>query len=142
MRDEPTIISKIEWDDSYSVGVLALDEQHKTIIRQINLLLANSQADVRSKVISDTLNALTRYSSEHFREEERLLEKHGYPDLEEQKKDHQQYRLRVMELCFQATDRHSFVPGALLRFLTQWWTLHILESDMEYRPFLEQRGVR
>ena len=135
-------MEKINWSPSFSVGVTMLDEQHERIVDVINLLLSDSQATVRSETISELLNRLTSYSRGHFREEERLLEEHGYPELARQKEEHKTYRIKVVAFCQDTTAHQDSVPADLLQFLRDWWLSHILESDMQYRSFLAERGVR
>ncbi|MCX6055232.1 MAG: hypothetical protein NTZ74_10030 [Chloroflexi bacterium] len=88
------------------------------------------------------MDKLTKYATIHFRAEELLLEEYGYPNLAFQKKEHKAYRIKVVSLC-QATFIHEdSVPAELLMFLRDWWVKHILETDMKYRSFLTERGVK
>lgn len=135
-------MDEIIWGPSYSVGVGALDRQHERIVRTINLLCADHGASVRSETVSDVLNDLTSYANEHFLAEERLLEEHGYPELEDQKNEHRRYRLKVVEFCQSTMDRRDSVPEDLRVFVRNWWQDHILVSDMRYRSFLKDRGVK
>lgn len=128
--------SAIEWHPSYSVGVRQLDEQHQVILALINRLASAGRLDVHSEVISEVLEALTRYANDHFRSEEELLARHGYAGVGEQKEDHTQYRLKVARLCLDASRHKTSLPEELTAFLRDWWVRHILERDMKFRPFL------
>jgi hemerythrin-like metal-binding protein len=135
-------MERIDWNPSFSVGVKALDEEHERIVRMINLLISDPGATVRSETISELLDRLTKYASDHFRTEEQFLEEYGYPDLAGHKEEHKAYRIKMVALC-QATTRHEeSVPAELLKFIGDWWKNHILEADMKYRPFLTERGVK
>lgn len=132
----------IIWSPSYSVGVDILDTQHQNIIKMINLLAAESDSSVGSEVISELLNSLTLYASEHFKTEEGLLAKYNYPDLKDHKSGHHKYRFTVASLCTSTMDHMDSVPEDLLVFLKEWWINHILESDMEYKEFFANHGVQ
>jgi len=134
-------MKNITWTENYSVGVRSLDEQHKLIISMINLLIADLKATVHSESVSEVLDRLTKYSFDHFKAEERLLEKHEYPQLAEQREDHKAYRKKVVLMCMKATNGQESVPTDLVDFLRDWWIQHILESDMQYSSFLAERGV-
>jgi hemerythrin len=123
------------------VGVATLDKQHRVIISVINELHEASQASVRSEIISGTLGRLTQFASQHFAAEELLLAEHGYPDLDDQKREHREYRLKVVALCQDTVDLQESVPRDLLAFLHDWWITHILESDKKFEAFLAARGV-
>ncbi len=135
-------MERIEWTSSFSIGVGQLDQQHKQIIDMINLLISNAEATVRSETISELLTNLTAYASDHFCAEERLLEEHKYPGLDEQKEDHQIYRRKVAMLCLDTMDYQDAVPAEVLHFMQEWWVHHILETDMKFRSFLLERGVK
>jgi hemerythrin len=135
-------MDKLDWNPSFSVGVDLLDEQHKRIVGMINRLISDSEATVRSETISELLDGLTKYGSDHFRTEEQLLEEYGYPDLARQKQEHKAYRIKVVAFCQATTSHEDSVPGELLEFMRDWWMNHIMETDMKYRSFLTERGVK
>jgi hemerythrin len=135
-------VERIDWDSSFSVGVKLLDEQHKRIVNMMNRLISDREATVRSEAISELLDGLTKYATDHFRAEEQLLEEHGYPGLAHQKEEHRAYRIKVVTLCQATISHEDSVPAGLLKFMCDWWVNHILETDMEYRSFLTERGVK
>ena len=135
-------MKKIDWNPSFSVGVTLLDEQHKRIVDMINTLISDREATVRSETISEMLDRLTKYAMNHFREEEQLLEEYEYPDLASQKEEHTAYRIKVVAFCQSTISYEDSVPTELLKFMHDWWLNHILESDMKYRSFLTERGVK
>jgi len=135
-------MEKIDWNSSSSVGAQLFDEQHKQIIDMTNLLISAPQATVRSETISELLAKLTKYASIHFRAEEKLLQENGYPDYALQKAEHKAYRIKIVALCQAAFIHKDSVPTELLMFLRNWWVNHILETDMKYRSFLTESGVK
>lgn len=134
-------MDKIQWDSSYSVGVTVLDEQHQRIVEIINNLLEHSEAGVRSETISDLLYDLTQYAHDHFITEETILTKYGYTHVQKQKKDHKDYRVKIVNLCMDTVDHKTSVPNDLREYLTSWWKRHILEDDMAYKSFFENLDV-
>jgi len=130
-------INKIDWNESFSVGVASMDDQHKNIIKCINLLTSDIEVNVSSETVSELLTQLTKYSIDHFKAEEQLLEKYGYPDIESQREEHRTYRIKVITLCQDAMSHQNSVPTELLKFIHDWWRDHILTSDMKYKAFLQ-----
>jgi hemerythrin len=131
--------SAILWSPEFSVGVRSLDRQHRSIFAALGKLLAESDAGVRSEIVSETLNMLTRYASEHFREEERLMEQAHYPAVEEHKAEHRKFQEKIVECCLATSIGVSSIPRQLIQFLLDWITDHILNEDMKYKPFLAGR---
>jgi hemerythrin len=131
----------IEWNESLSVGVRLLDEQHKRLIGMINRLMADPQVETRSETISDLLNAMTTYAQEHFEAEEQLMEKHGYPQTEEHTAQHHAFRRKTGELCMATMSAVGNVPESILQYLRDWLVGHILKSDMAYKPFFHELNI-
>ena len=134
-------MEKIVWSDELSVGVKVLDDQHKQIIRTINKLIEKPHAAVDSITVSDALDEIRKYASQHFQLEEQLLEENGYPGLEQHKAEHKTFRLKTVELCFAAMNHEDEVPDTLLKYLREWLLHHILQEDMKYRSFFSGKGI-
>ena len=125
-------MKSLQWDETWSVGDTHLDEQHKGLIGLINKL--GSGAPVPS-----VLGELQIYVDEHFRDEERMLEAAGYPDLAAHKLQHAAFE-EWLEASRQAT-RSGEVVG-LLRdsigsYLKSWLVNHIMVSDKAYSEYLD-----
>ena len=135
-------MERISWDQSFSVGVAELDGQHRDIVKTINLLISDFDAQARSETISEALTRLTKYAAEHFETEERLLADHGYPELFSQKGDHKEFRKKVVALCADAMSGKPSMSKELLQYLRDWWADHILKKDMKYRSYFTERGVK
>jgi len=135
-------MEKVEWSEKFSVGVKELDQQHQQLIKLLNILTSTrGTINPHSETVSDTLMAMTRYAQAHFKTEERLMETYGYPGLEEQKKQHRDFRKSTVDFSTAAYYGIDQVPEALLEYLVNWWVHHILEDDMAYRAFFKDKGV-
>ena len=76
----------LQWDDSMSVGVEALDEDHKFLIGLLNQVSgAVVSGDPDFMVTRSVLLSLVDYLDFHFKREENVMEAVGYPDLEAHK---------------------------------------------------------
>ncbi len=134
-------MEQIFWSEKLSVGVKLFDEQHKGLIAMLNKMIKDPTATTRSETISDVLTDMTSYAQQHFKAEEDLMIEHGYPQYEEHKSQHKAFRIKVMELCTATMGGDEAVPKVILEFLKQWFTQHILDEDMEYKPFFKEKGV-
>ena len=70
----------MEWKDSYSVGVDALDADHMRLIAIINKV---DEADRAGKSVQWALEELRNYAEFHFKAEEARMKAASYPDVEE-----------------------------------------------------------
>lgn len=126
------------WNDTYSVGVREMDEQHKRLLGYIGAL-GELLVTQDNELIHELLARITDYGQQHFEAEERLLAKHGFP-LEEQRAAHERYIEWMAETNYEAVDGTLALP-AVYDYLRRWWTTHILGDDMQYKEFLNSRGV-
>ena len=132
----------VQWSEKFSVGVRELDQQHQQLIKLLNILISTQgTTNTHSETVSDTLMAMTRYAQTHFKTEERLMEAYGYPGLEKQKMQHRDFRKKTVDFSTATTLGINQVPEALLEYLVDWLTHHILEDDMAYRSFFKDKGV-
>ena len=126
----------MEWQEEWSVGVAALDAQHKVLVRLINLL---HDIELHGGDMTGVFAELDRYVDEHFRLEEQMLEAAAYPDLAGHKGEHKVFRdwLRSVRRSYAGGGSSAYhLAGTVNGFLRMWLANHILGSDMAYRPSL------
>lgn len=134
-------MEKILWDEGFSVGVRALDKQHQQIVAIVNTLIEMNNAEVASEIISDTLTKMTQYASDHFKAEEQYMLDYEYPEYSLQKKQHQEFKKKTVDFCVGTMVHKATVPEELFAYLKSWWTNHILQEDMKYKTFFNDRGL-
>lgn len=135
-------MSKLEWSDSYSVGVPRLDAQHKVLIRIINQLEEERRT---GGLIVAVFAELRRYVKEHFMDEEVMLEAAGYADLEEHKVGHRQFEewLTSIEMVYNSGGASAYyIAESVHEFLKDWLITHILAKDMAYKETLTATVAR
>jgi hemerythrin-like metal-binding protein len=126
----------IDWDSSYSVGSLVLDQQHKTLVELINQLHTAMLRGAQRRDLERIFGDLVHYTDSHFRSEEGLMWQAGYPELEAHRKLHQAFIERAQQLHTQLREGKFTVSMELLRFLKTWLSEHILGTDQQYAPYL------
>ena len=135
-------MEKILWGEGFSVGVQVLDAQHKQIITIINTLLEMNDTQSGSEIVSETLTKMNQYAAEHFNKEEQYMLDYGYPEYSLQKKQHQEFKRKIVDFCMGAMVHKTNVPGEMFTYLKSWWTNHILQEDMKYKMFFNEKGLK
>jgi hemerythrin-like metal-binding protein len=131
----------IDWNESYSVGVAELDEQHRGLLKILNNLSTAKQHHSDPSVFFETLNDLTQYAQNHFTTEERYMAEYGYPGLQAQKKDHESFIEKVFLLNEQRQRGDADLCANIIAFLKDWYLSHILGMDKQYEKFFNEKGV-
>ena len=132
-------MTKIEWNDQFSVGVKKMDAQNQKIIRIFNTLVDNAQATAGSEKVSEVLAEMVEYASEHFKCEEQLLRDHAHPHLEQQHTEHMEFRRQIGEFCLRASKGDKELTHDLVNYLYGWCTNHILHEDKKYVALREEK---
>ena len=123
----------MEWQDSFSVGVTKLDDDHKRLIDLINRI---DEAEKSGKSVQWALEELRNYAQYHFKAEEERMKAAGYPEIEEHMREHRAFVewLTTVERTYNlAPDAHFHIAETVNEYLRDWLTHHILLIDMQYK---------
>ena len=132
----------IKWRESYSVGVQIFDDEHKVLLGLINEMFDIVRNNDEVEKLSMTINKLIQYTQEHFSDEEQALEKINYPQLDEHKKIHSCLLHDVTAYKNRIDNRDEDTILGLYHFLRDWLLTHILEEDMQYKPFFAEESAK
>jgi hemerythrin len=131
----------IVWNDSYSVKVKEMDDQHKKLIDMINQLHDAMKVGKGKEVIGNVLTALTDYTRKHFTLEENLMKIHGYPGYADQKKAHDSMVTQVMDIQRKFSEG-NVLSQQVMTFLKEWLIHHIQGMDQKYGSYFNGKGVK
>lgn len=126
----------LQWCEAMTVGVPALDADHRCLVRIINLLSEASTTDTPA-LIETVLETLLIYSRFHFSREERVMAGCRFPGFEFHTVEHAGFTRHIQALRQRVSDRlDAGVAAELYDYLTNWLRHHILIQDMAYKPFV------
>ncbi len=126
-------MSSFVWNEAMSVGMPALDADHRCLIRIINLLEDAEGSDVE-RVIGIVLETLDLYCRYHFAREERIMQACGFPSFAFHRHEHEGFRQSVAARGAGGAGRAD--ARDLLEYLQAWLLHHILIQDMAYKPYV------
>ena len=132
----------LNWNEKYSVGVHALDDQHSGLFNILNELHAAMMKGQAQTLTGPLLKKLVEYTHTHFVAEESMMARTNYPGLAEHRALHQDL-VKQVEGYVARFDRGEITLNVhLLNFLRDWLTNHIQKTDHQYGPWLNEHGVR
>jgi len=130
-----------QWDDSYSVGIAVIDEQHRKLVGMINTLDDAMRQGRGKSVLSGILSEMVRYTAMHFSTEEEYFKRYEYPGAGPHLEEHEKFTSKVSEFQKGFDAGRIGLSTDVMNFLTDWLKKHILGSDKRYGQFLVERGV-
>jgi hemerythrin len=125
-----------DWEERYSVGIFAIDEQHKRLVALLNELYEAMGAGEGRDALGHILARLIQYTRTHFAAEEQMFERHHYPHAQEHIDEHNKLTQSVLDLEKRFREGDITVTIEASTFLKEWLAHHILETDMRYRSYL------
>jgi len=131
----------IEWKDEYSVKVQLFDEHHQQLITIINQLHEAKEQRRTPRELDVIFSKLIEYTQIHFDSEETLLHQYHYPGLHDQQGEHANFVESLRNLRKSFKEGNENIDHKVLEFLQSWLLCHILDSDMAYSAYLNEKGV-
>lgn len=121
------MVMPIAWNESMSTGVVEIDNQHKELFRQIDLLTDAMKRGQGRDVVGPMLDFLAGYARRHFATEERYMNVMRCPVAEQNKQAHREFVARFEDLLrrFQASGTTSSMVLEINSFLIDWLVGHI-----------------
>jgi len=136
-------MAQIEWNNSLSVGVELIDEQHKMLIQKLKDLSDALKERKEYNKIIQTLDFMIDYTDFHFTAEENLMAKHDYPGLEDQKKQHEEFKQTLNNILedFKEEGPTNSLATSINTFLINWLISHIKGTDVKIGKFFAEKGI-
>lgn len=132
----------VTWDNTYSVGIKLVDEQHAGLFDSLNELHAAMLKGQEKAVTGRLLQDLLAYTRSHFSAEEAMLARAKYPDLVAHRLKHRKLTDEVAGYAERYKRGEAALSVHLIHFLNDWLVQHILREDRAYSAWLVQAGVR
>ena len=131
--------------DKYKTGIELVDDEHAhlfEIIRDTNDLIHAELLHDKYDEIMRLLAELKNYTEFHFHDEEMLMERIHYPQLEAQKRAHSAFVGRLVEIDLSELDdmdnnQQEYLLD-LIQFLLGWLSNHILGADKKIGQFMRE----
>ena len=135
-------MSLIKWNDSFSVNVVKIDQEHQKLFEMVNDLTDAMKAGHGKDVLGDILNGLISYTASHFQLEEKYFQQVKYPDAAAHKKEHVEFVNKVTDFKKEFDEGRATVSVNILQFLSKWLQNHIKGTDQKYSSFLNEKGIK
>jgi hemerythrin len=129
-------VKDLIWDDSLSVQIPEIDEDHRRLVDLFNILNHSVMEKDSTNYIEAVMEELISCTVWHFKHEERLMLKYAYDGFDEHKTEHQELIDNARALQQKLLQENKPISSKEIEFLELWLTGHILGADMDLGSFL------
>lgn len=123
----------VEWKREFEIGVWEIDGQHRELFTRLEHLLEAIDEGRGTAAVGETLNFLTRYTQQHFQDEEELQKLYKYPHAAMHHNEHQYFIDNLADI--RKRIETEGVSGPLVKrtsyALQSWLINHICVTDKE-----------
>ncbi len=131
----------ITWQESLLVGFEPIDREHGVLVSLINQLYDEVKEGADRKTIDETVFALADQVAAHFNHEDELMRANAYPDRSNHLLEHR----KLIDQLDTLLDGMDLLTDQTLvdaiRFMDQWFTDHVINSDARLGGFLQKDAV-
>lgn len=135
--------------EKYHTGIELVDNEHRRlfeIIHDTNDLIHAELLHDKYDEIMRLLAELKDYTEVHFHDEEALMERIHYPELDAQKRAHTAFVERLVEIDLSELDdmddnQQEYLID-LIQFLAGWLINHILGSDKKIGDYMREHELK
>lgn len=130
---------RYEWTSDLETGHPDIDAQHSRLFDLAGMLSSAVEGlDCGDGPVDDAIYALSEYCSEHFADEERLMEEASYPDLGAHREMHRILVARTMAMTARYFNGEEVAPAEVAPFVADWLRGHIEAADGRFVDYLRR----
>ena len=132
----------VAWSPDLETGNDAIDSQHKELFKLTSDLVEACENNKGQEVLGNTLNFLASYTVKHFADEEALQTANNYPDYENHKKIHEDFKAKVVELIhqYQKDSKSVDLRAQINTTIVRWLLTHIKKEDFKIAEHIRKTG--
>jgi hemerythrin len=133
----------LTWSQDLETGNEAVDEQHQMLFAYVNDVIDICEDEDEIEKIRETLAFLVHYTVQHFQDEEALQLACGYPDYEEHKRLHEEFKQTALELTqrFTASGSSAELRDDVKNIVVCWLIDHIRGEDKKIGRHIRDSAI-
>ncbi len=121
----------------FMFGVEKIDSEHRHLISIFNRLSEKADQEESADFVK-IVDELEKYSNYHFANEETLMKKANFTEIDEHVIQHQIFRQKIDDFKTSIRFGSSMLQSEIVDFLRKWLLKHIMECDAKYVPSIKE----
>jgi hemerythrin len=133
----------IAWSPRLALGVDAIDAQHQELFLRVNALLAALERQSPGDELRRLVDFLGGYVARHFADEERLMQRNGYPDYASHRQQHEAFvaEFGALKAELQRGGASAALAVQVNHRICSWLLEHIGHVDRALATYLAGRAA-
>jgi len=130
------------WNQSLATGVAAIDEQHKSIIDEMNKIFEAGKSGKGPEEVMSTIRFLKDYVQKHFFQEEQLQLKSRYPKYNQHKQAHVEF-INIVNKLFERFNNEGATLAVMMdvnKTIADLFIKHINNVDKEFATYYREKN--
>lgn len=119
----------LHWEKRYSVGIEAVDHEHRELVELINRLHEQAKVQGSKVAVLGFFGDLYKAVSAHFALEERFMREKHYDELGAHKGDHERLLDEIRDMMEDYEINDLFAEQVLAQRLDAWFSRHFESHD-------------
>ncbi len=133
-------MARIEWNTRLATYHPTIDEQHKGLLEAFNALQEALNRGTDKAEVARKLTHLQDFTVHHFRAEQGLMERAGYPRYGAHLALHEELLAQVADVCAAFEEDRVSMSPTMMGFLEEWLIEHIQDEDVKLADWLRSEG--
>lgn len=121
----------------FMFGVEKIDSEHRHLISIFNRLSKKADQEEPTDFVK-IVEELEKYNNYHFVDEETLMKKANFTEIDEHVIQHQIFRQKIDDFKTSIRFGSSMLQSEIIDFLLKWLLKHIMECDAKYVPSIKE----
>jgi len=131
----------LRWDKALETGVTSVDGHHHALYDLVNEAYRHMMGGEGRQAALTLLTELDRSMHIHFDDEEALMKRQAYPEVEAHTRSHRAFFKRLEELRAAITAGSASGGAELFDYVATWLVQHIGKEDGAMARFLAEKRV-
>jgi hemerythrin len=137
-----SIVALIEWSEEKRIGFDSLDEEHRELSVAINALHDSLWKEDHQALAGPLLKKVVDGTHTHFANEEAMMSRYKYPGTMLHVMKHQLLLQQGDALLARLNGGSFILDEYSLKFLRDWFTVHIDRDDRNFAVWLREHAGR
>lgn len=135
----------INWTNNYNCNIEAIDSQHKRFLELASNIQNIAVECKKNDCYDDLFNTIIELKNNliyHIRYEEKLMLENSYDGYFIHKVEHTNFRNKLSLIDTENMKKNQCeLILSVIEYAVNWKIQHILMHDMEYKDFMNNKGI-